>query len=452
MTVLLTWFVSPGRVSSVAVAPLLWLSLLSAELYLLLPAVRTDENFSAARTRALKSLSKDPFLYAGVLMVGFLCVQWLNGGCVPEYDVNAGVWNYSRPAVSWLPFSIDRGDALRVFNLMAACVVFGLCLRHAVGKQSKRYLLQWLSSISGVLALGMLWKGFPGVAPYAELMRGPASSSLGSFFGFWMVVGFGAFADSATHKKRASVIIYFLGIICNFSGLLYFAPLPSLILYAVAGLLMLIYLGACLSASISKTYFIKFLMVTAIIIASVLALSVVVLPQSAVTDKLGMTADLSGYWENLWVTKDIRSQAAMEIWKGGMWFGKGVEGYQHYLGTVLNDKSWNLIRLNQGLVYNDGLQMLCEFGLLGVSIFSVLMLTMIIPLCHHARIAWVQHLREGQAGWSYLQHISPFVVTGVTATLCCLGESFVSSPYRLPGLFVSVFIVMLTMPSFLPSK
>ncbi|MDD2599738.1 MAG: hypothetical protein PHO37_10985 [Kiritimatiellae bacterium] len=385
-------------------------------------------------------------------MIGFLCAQWLNGGCIPEYDVNAGIWNYSKPAVSWLPFSVDRIDAFRVFNLIFACVVFGLCLRHAVGRQGKRYLLQWLSSLSGVFALVMLWKGVSGVAPYAALMHEPASSSLGSFFGFWMVVGFGAFVDSATRKQRLNVAVYLLGIICNFSGLLYFAPLASLILYGIAALLMLIYLGAYLSGSISKTYVIKFFLLTAIMIASVLALSIVLLPQSTVTDKLGLTADLSGYWEDLWMTKKIRSQAALDIWKDGMWFGKGAEGYQYYLGTVISERSWSLVRLNQGSVYNDCLQMLCEFGLLGISIFSALMLTMIVPLCHRAHIAWGRQLRGDKGGLAYLQRISPFVVTGVTATLCSLGESFVSSPYRLPGLFVSVFIVLLTMPSFLPSK
>lgn len=452
VTALLSWLVLPDSTSSVTMTFLLWLSLLSAELYLLLPAVRRDENLSAARIRVLKSLRADPFLYIGVLLLGFLCLQWLNGGCSPEYDVNAGVWNFSSPAVSWLPFSINRVDALRMFNLLTACVVLGLCLRHAVGKQSKRYLLQWLSSISGGLALLSIWQGIAGVAPYAELMEEPMSSSLGSFFGFWMVVGVGAFADSVTRKQRSTVIIYSLAIICNFAGVLYFAALPSLILYAVVSLLLLVYLGFYLSDSVSKIYFVKFLLVTIIMIASVLVLSTALLPQSAVTDKLGMTADISEYWNNLWMTKNIRSQAALEIWKESMWFGKGAEGFEHFLGTVLDDKSWSLIRLNKGLVYNDGLQMLCEFGLLGISILSALILTMIIPLCHRAHIAWVRQIRENHSGWSYLLQISPFVVTGVIATLCCLGESFVSSPYRLPSLLVSVFIVMLTMPSFLPSK
>jgi len=451
-TALLTWFVQPGSVNALSMTSLLWLSLLSAELFILIPAVSRGENLAAARSRALKSLASDPFLYVGVLMAGYLFVQWFNGGCIPEYEVNAGVWNYSRPAVSWLPFSIDRVDSFRMFNIMTACIVSGLCLRHAVGKSSKRYLLQWLGCISGALAIAALWKGLAGIAPYAGYINHPESSTLGSFFGFWMVMGIGAYAESSACRQRRTEIIYVMAILCNLAGMVYFAALPSLILYTVVGFAMLIYFGLYTSIHVSKSFLTKFYLLTLIIIISGLVLSLLVLPQSALTDKIGLTADLSEYWDNLLATKKIRSEAALKIWNESMWYGKGAEGYQHYIGSVIDDKGWSLIRVNKGLVYNDLLQMLCEFGLLGSAVFAALILTLIIPVCHRAHIAWGHDARDNNAGRKYLLRISPLVVAGVTATLCCLGESFVASPYRLPALFVSVLIVMLTMPAFLPSK
>ncbi len=451
-TALLTWFVPPGSITALSLISLLWLSLLSAELFILIPAVNRGENFAAARARALKSLVGDPFLYVGVLMAAYLFVQWFNGGCVPEYDANAGVWNYSTPAVSWLPFSIDRVDALRMFNIMTACIVSGLCLRHAIGKNSKRYLLQWLSCVSGALAVFALWKGLTGVAPYAGLLTQPEAGMLGTLFGFWMVIGIGSYAEASTLRQHRTEMIYLLAIGANFAGMLYFAALPALMLYTAVGFLVLIYFGVYTSAHVSKSFLTKFYLLTFIIITSILVLSLLVLPQSSLTAKVGLTADLSGYWETLLATKKIRSEAALQIWKESMWFGKGAEGYQHYLGTVLDDQGWSLVRVNKGLVYNDLIQALCEFGVLGSAILSALILTLLIPVCHRAHIAWGHDTHDINAGRKYLLRISPLVVTGVIATLCCFGESFIASPYRLPAIFVSVFIVMLTMPAFLPSK
>jgi len=452
-TVLSTWFVLPGSISSLSMTSLLWLSLLAAEVLILIPSVRKGENLNEARIRTLKSLTGDAYLYIGLLMAAYLFVQWSNGGCSPEYNVNAGIWSYSKPEKTWLPFSINQVDSLRMFNIFAACVVLGLCLRNAVGRRSKRYLLQWLSSISGILAAFCVWQGLAGNASFARLMENTELSSLGSFFGFWMIMGIGSYADSLTFRQRRTEIIYLLGIVCNFVGVLFFAQLPSLLLYSVVTLALLIYLGIYLSAHAKSSFLVKFYLLTFVILISVLGLSLLVQPQSVVTDKIGMTADVSGYWQSLQESKNVRSHAALEIWKESMWFGKGAEGFKHYLGTVLNDQGWSLVRINKGVVYNDLLQVLCEFGLLGSAILSALIMTLIIPICYRAHIAWgKEDAHDQNSGRRYLLRISPFVVTGVIATLCCFGESFIASPYRLPGLFVSVLIVMLTMPSFLPSK
>lgn len=452
-TVLSTWFVLPGSNSSLSMISLLWLSLLSAEVLVVMPSVRNGESLNEARIRTLKAIAGDAYLYIGLLMAAYLFVQWFNGGCAPEYDVNAGIWSYSKPDKEWLPTSVNQLDSLRMFNIFAACVVLGLSLRNAVGKRSKRYLLQWLSSLSGILAALCVWQGLAGNASFARLMENTELSSLGSFFGFWLIMGIGSYADSLTFQQRRTEIIYILAIICNFVGMLFFAQLLSLLLYSVIFLVLLIYLGIYLLDHVKSAFLVKFYLLTFLIIVSVLGLSIMTLPQSVIPNKIAMAADLPDYWQGLQESKAVRSHAALEIWKENMWFGKGAEGFKHYLGTVLDDQGWSRVRINKESVYNDVLQFLCEFGLLGSAILSALIVSLIIPLCYRAHIAWgkedADHLNVGR---KYLLRISPFVVTGVIATLSCFGESFIASPYRLPGLFISVFVVMLTLPAFLPSK
>ena len=423
-----------------------------AELFVLIPAVHKRENLSDARRRTWKTLSADAFLYFGLAISLYLFVQWLNGGCTPLYDVTAGVWNYSQPDVGWLPYSIEQVDSLRMFNIMTACVVIGLCIRHAAGKRSKRALLQGLSVLSGFFALFAVWQGMAGNQSYLGFMIKPESSNMGSFFGFWLIMGIGSYADSVACRQRFTEIVYVTGILFNFVGMLFFTQLPAMLVFTLAAILLLVYTGLYLSAHVTRPFLIKFYMLTFVIIAGGLFVLFVVLPQSALTDKTGLTADISGSWQALVASKDIRSETALQIWKEHMWFGTGAEGFQHYAGSFLNDKGWSLLKVNKGLVYNDSLQFLCEFGLLGSAIFSALLFTMIVPLFYRAHIAWSKDTKGSDADRRFLLRVSPFFVTGVLAISCCFAESFVSSPYRFPALFVSFFIVMLSIPAFLPSR
>jgi len=452
ITALAVWFVLLVSLKATSLILLLWWSLILAELFVLIPAVHKGENLSDARRRTWKTLSADAFLYFGLSVSLYLFVQWLNGGCTPVYDVNAGVWNYSQPDVKWLPYSIDQVDSLRMFNIMTAFVVIGLCIRHAAGKRSKRALLQGLSVLSGFFAVFAVWQGMAGNQTYLGFMLKSESSSMGSFFGFWLIMGIGSYADSLACRQRRTEIIYVMGILCNFAGMLFFTQLPAMIMFTLVAILVLIYTGLYLSAHVSRPFLIKFYMLTFLIIAGGLLVLFVVFPQSALTDKIGLTSDISGSWQALVESKNIRSETALQIWKEHKWFGTGAEGFQHYAGSFLNDKGWSLLKVNKGLVYNDSLQVLCEFGLLGSAIFSALLFTMLVPIFYRAHIAWSKGTHSSDAGRRYLLRVSPFFVTGVLAISCCFAESFVSSPYRFPALFVSFFIVMLSIPAFLPSK
>ena len=450
--VLLTWVVLPGTVEAVTFFPLLWMSLLLCEFFVLLPSVYRGENLSGARLRAVKSLSWDPFLYVGLFVILYLFAQWSNGGCSPEYDVNANVWGYSQPDISWLPFSIDKTDSFRLLNLFVAIVTAGFCLRNAVGKRAKRLLLQWLCGLSGLFAAYAVTYGGLDIAPYNELMFKPESSSMGTLFGFWLVVAIGAYAEAQSSRQKRTELVYLLGIVANFAGLIFFAPLHVVVVFSVISLLLFVYVGVYLSAHVPSHFLVKFFLLTIIAVAAIIALPLFLFPEGAVAAKFGLISDIPAYWSKLAATKSVRFDAAMQIWKTHMWFGSGPNGFEHYLGSVMTDAGWKDIALNKGFVYNDSVQILCEFGLLGSAIIVALIVTLLMPICHRAHIAWVKDTKDVNAGRPYLVRISPFVFTGVVATLCCFAESFFASPFRMPALFMSFFIVMLCMPAFLPSR
>ncbi len=450
--ILLTWIVLPGSVEAVTFVPLLWMSLILCEFFVLLPSVYRNENFSGARLRGLKSLSWDPFLYVGLFIILYLFTQWSNGGCSPEYDVNANVWGYTKPEISWLPFSIDKADSFRWLNLFVAIITAGLCIRNAIGKRAKRYLLQWLCGLSGLYAAYAVTSGCLDVAPYNLLMLEPETSSMGTFYGFWLIIAIGAYAEAHSARQKRIELVYLLGIVANFIGLLFFAPLHGVVIYSVISLLLFVYVGIYLSAHVPSHFLVKFFLITIITFAAIIIVPLFLFPKGVVMAKFGLVSDLPGYWGELAATLSVRRDAAMQIWGNHMWFGSGPNGFGHYLGSVMDDASWKNVVINKGFVYNDPVQILCEFGVLGSAMLVALFVTLLVPLCHRAHIAWAKDVNDTNAGRPYLVRISPLVFTGVIATLCCFTESFIASPFRMPAMLISFFIVVFCMPAFLPSR
>ncbi|MBV5333363.1 hypothetical protein JZU54_07510, partial [bacterium] len=110
------------------------------------------------------------------------------------------------------------------------------------------------------------------------------------------------------------------------------------------------------------------------------------------------------------------------------------------------------MKADPAYVYNDSLQFLCEFGVLGAGLLLASVITLLVPVCRRARIAWKSGTHDENNGRVYLLRISPIVVTGVLATLVCFVESWIASPFRAHGLLLSWVCVLAVMPAFLPER
>jgi hypothetical protein len=137
-------------------AGVLWLALMGLALGLLFPSAKNDESAEDARVRVFRSLTRDPFLAAGLAATLFFVVQAANGGRALIYDSLTGQWTFSLPFWRWGPSSVVAADAWRASTL--ACVFTCVCatLRHAVGKPEKFLLLQVMGVNAAVLSFWML--------------------------------------------------------------------------------------------------------------------------------------------------------------------------------------------------------------------------------------------------------------------------------------------------------
>ena len=432
--------------------PLLWLSLIMLEVAVLLPSVRRGESFSEARIRVLRATVADPFFYLGLAILGYATVQWLNSGCELLYLQDADIWQISAPGVSWAPFSVEATASLTSVSVFVACVAGCLCLRHAVSQLGKRYLLQAAASFSGALAVYSVWLASHGVEPHAGYAIGREGCVSGVFFGFWLILGMGVFADALARGQRGLELFFMLGVVGNLLGALFFSTALDLVLYAVIAVLLFFYWMTYLNAHVPKYVQLKLFLVSLVVMVGVTVALTYVFPGNPVAGKVKGLLPLDRYWQVLSETRQVRMTAAVKIWQDHPWVGVGADGFRHFVGTVVGDKDWRLLKVDPSCVYNDCMQLLCEYGLLGFGLLLSAAVTLMVPICHRARVAWKCGDIDDNEHRIFLFRISPVVLTGVIATGICFAESWFGSPLRSPSVLVSWVIVLAVLPDFLPAS
>jgi len=430
--------------------PLLWLSFIAAEVMLVLPSVRRAETLADARHRMLYGLVRDPFFYLGAVFVGMVVAQWLNGGCELVYLPDADVWEVSNPVVQWAPFCVEPRAALTQVAVFVACLTVGVILRHALSKTSKRLLLQFLVCVSGGLALFFVVQACQKIQPYMLQTTGLGVPAMGAFFGFWLLMGMGILAEAMSRGQRGCGLLFILGFVGNLLGMLFFASALALAVYAVLSGLLFVYLLMYLSAHVSKLAQLKLFFVSMIVVGGIMVWFVFLYPQNPVGAKLKSALPLTEYWSAITATRQVRAEAAISIWQKHPWVGVGADGFYHYVGLSVDTRKWALIHDEPSYVLNDWLQCLCEYGVLGMGLLLLIVITLIVPVCYRARNIWKYRTKCEDGDRVFLFRLSPIVVAGVWATIACFFESCFASPFRSAGLLLAWTCAVSALPGFMP--
>jgi len=443
-------YLAYGRVFGFAA--LLWLSLAVVEMMVLLPSVRKGETLSDARFRVVRAILWDPFFYTGVAVIGFVAFQWLNSGCGLVYLADADVWQMSNPPLTWAPFCVETRAGSTMVAVFTACVTVGVALRTAVGKSAKRQLLQWLAGLGGLYAFYAVSQAGLGRQPYAGLIVNAGSTAIGTFFGFWALLGMGLFVDAVARAQRRSKFILVFGVLGNLAGMLVFARAVSVCVYVVLSIVLSVYWALYIRPHVARPTQFK-LVLGALIVFVAVAISIFYLfPNNPVVNKTMSLIPYESWWKPFADVQKIRTAVALNVWQNHPWVGVGADGFHHFAGLSVSAKDWGSLKTDQGFVYNDCLQFLCEYGVLGAGFLLAVVVTLLIPLCYRARIAWKYGTHDENDGRPYLLRLSPIVVFGVVATSVCFFESWFASPFRSYGVLLSWTCVMAVLPAFLPAR
>lgn len=432
---------------------LIWLSLFAVESLLLLPTVFKEESITEARKRVLRSLEADSFTYVGFVLSGIVCIQWLNSGCSLVYLTDADVWKFSLPPVEWLPYSVKPLPSRALLSWVVSVFAGGLVIRNGLGKGSKRFFLDTATILSGMMAVYALFQSYTGVAPFVLWATKPSACNPGTFFAFWFLVAMGRDLASSRSKfeplKKA--LWWAFAFIGNLLGLLQFSPGLSLVVYLAAGVLLILFrIGMLYFQRVQLSKQFRFVMGILVSVALVGCAIAFITPQSPVIPRLMALQDKASFEQRI-ESRVFRMNAAFKIWEDTPWTGVGANGFEQYLGTVIEDKEWKQTKHDKQFVWNDGFQFLCEWGVIGAGVLAAMIITLLIPL--FVRIRGLFGKRDGNSSVrSGFLNVDPYIVPGLVAILVLLTEGWFSSPFQSPAVFMSWFCVLAVLPGLLPTK
>jgi hypothetical protein len=432
---------------------LIWLSLFAVESLVLLPTVFKEESITEARKRVLRSLEGDSFTYVGLVLAGIVCIQWLNSGCSLVYLTDADVWKFSLPPVEWLPYSVNPLPARALLSWVVAVFAGGLVIRNGLGKGSKRFFLDTATILSGMMAVYALFQSHSGVAPFTLWAAKPSACNPGTFFAFWFLVALGRDLASS-HSKFEPLkksLWWAFAFIGNLVGLLQFSPGLSMVVYLAAGVLLILFrIGMLFFQRVQLSKQFRFFMGILVAVMLVGGSIAFITPQSPVIPRLMALQDKASFEQRI-ESRAFRMNAAFEIWEDTPWTGVGANGFEQYLGTVIEDKEWKQAKNDKQFVWNDGFQFLCEWGVIGAGVLAAMVITLLIPL--FVRIRGLLGKREGNtSARSDFLNVDPYIVPGVVALLVLLAEGWFASPFQSPAVFMSWFCVLAVLPGLLPTK
>jgi hypothetical protein len=432
-----------------------WLSLFGIEALLLLPTVFKGESIAEARKRVFRALESDPFTYVGLILVGGVCIQWLNSGCTLVYFPDADIWKFSMPPVEWLPYSVQPLPSFALLSLVVAVYAGGLIIRNGLGRGGRRFFLDWASIISGILAVYAVFKSYVGISPYAEWAAKPGACNIGSFFAFWFLIALGrdltSLRSSSSILSLKSAFWWVFAFVGNLAGFLQFATAISVLIYFGVGIVLILYRVGMLSrqrVSFSK----QFRFVAGILFSLALIGSTVLFlfPSSPVKPKVRQVANES-FWSDFATSRDFRMDAALKIWEDVPWTGTGPKGFSHYLGTVIEDSDWKYVKEDKQFVWNDAFQFLCEWGVIGIGTLMAIIITMLIPFFVRMRHLFTR--RGGSTSvWEIFISFDAYLVPSVVAILLLVVEGWFFSPFQSPATFLSWFCVLALLPGLLPKQ
>ena len=367
-------FLSPLVGEGAVATVLLWLTPLVATWVLLEPSRRADEMLHDARARVASAIAVDPLFWFLLLAVAFTGVRALNDGVKMAYDAETFKWFLREPAIAFLPGAVPGAGRLPFAATLALAVVILGC-RHALGKSARVAFVFSCTVFAGVAALvaiSLCALGHPGCRAAVAMTATPQNASFaGTAFGLHFLGGLVGLVGAYENKWGSRIFFYSLALGAVAAGLYFFAPLPVILFYLAAALVLL-------AASLAYIAFVKgrnlaFKCVASLVLAALVpALCAFGLaPADLNADRLAPLGDGWTFFpDGFLATRDILSSIAAQAFRDHPWIGTGLGSFPLDVKFGATAADWRVLVPGQSTALSGWWQLAAERGIVGALFFA----------------------------------------------------------------------------------
>ena len=319
----------------------------------------------------MRSIVRDPFFWALIVVVVFAGIRAINTGIALRYDAETTVWYISEATFPILSGSIGDSGFLPFATAVAGCVILQAC-RHSLGRAARMAFLLISSTLAGLAAVLALVAVYLGAAD-AHLLSvdAEAASFAGLAFGVHLIGG--TVALVAAFEQRWTMAFPFLTLALGGSGAGLFAFNPPVLAAAVfaAELIMLAYSFAFSCRMLQSSGEFKLLVAVGISFTLGGLLIAAILPESALAERLAACRNLEFFPERYWLIRDVTSAVAFKSWISHLWIGTGLSSFPLDFRFNAPQDAWTLLPRGIGAASNGWWFLLAERGLVGMAFFAL---------------------------------------------------------------------------------
>lgn len=326
---------------------------------------------------------KDPFLYAGLLLMILLLIQWLNAGGTLFFNRFTEVYRFSDPPVPWLPFSLDPESSRQPVLWFAPVWILVLLVRHLFSVDTLKWLMScmlWNAAALALLGLIQFGLGWTKMFGFIEIEGSPTlistfaySNHGGSFFYMFYALAIGLTMDALQkHKSRMKIAIP-----AALSLLFAITAMASLSRAAVLAVVLITLLAMGVWVILRYRKFTSASWVNLSILGGILGVFFVFgllsIGDGAVwrefTGDAKKESDVAGYYDE---NRGFQIPAALKMVEDHPWFGVGGWGYSRFLQTYYTgEELQRFISTGRANVHCDPIQFLAEHGSVGFGLMSM---------------------------------------------------------------------------------
>ena len=402
-------FYGEGTIATV----LLWLAVPAQTWLLMEPSLRSGERLHDARRRVAWGLLTDPLLWVGLVLVVFTGIRALNTGIALAYDAETAKWVVNDARFPFFPGSVGSAGYLPFAGMVAMTVLLEGC-RHSLGRSARMAFLLLVSTLSGLAALIAIFLAAQGNAAVLHLMKPSQTgySFVGAVFALDFLASLAALVAAFERKWRLDMPLFPLAIGCTAAGAFAFAPAYVSCVFAIAGILLLVYAFFYSSRALPSSGEFKMLVVCGISLTLGGLAAVACLPEDVLADRLAAYRSFEFFGERFLSLREILTSVALKTWKSHIWIGTGVGSFPLDFRFGATAAGWAHVPGGVAMASNGWWQLLVERGVVGALALALPFGFLLVSYFVKMARGFGSHALPHPAGWLAPLGLAALCVTG----------------------------------------